>query len=137
MWARDRYGGAKPEKVGGDELELEKVAPLQPDLIMGVYSYIDEPMYEKLSIARPSRHEGDAADTWQDQTLITGRALGREKEAEEVVDRVEARFAKAREEHPEFEGRTLAYALLGEGGAHVQPRGDRSTHPAVHPPASR
>jgi iron complex transport system substrate-binding protein len=36
-----------------------------------------------------------------------------------VVDRVEARFAKARKEHPEFEGKTLAYALLGEGGANA------------------
>ncbi len=121
VWARDLYAGAKPEKVGGDELELEKVAALQPDLIMGVYSFIDEEMYEKLSQIAPTvaPTKATAADTWQDQTLITGRALGREKQAQEVVDRVEGRFAKAREEHPEFEGKTLAYALLGEGGANA------------------
>ena len=77
VWAQEALGGAKPEKVGGNELELEKIAALRPDLIMGVYSYIDEPTYEKLSEIAPTvaATRGDRSDTWQDQTLITGRAL--------------------------------------------------------------
>ena len=86
---------------------------------MGVDSFIDEETYEQLSQIAPTvaPTKATAADTWQDQTRITGRALGREKQAQEAVDRLEGHFARAREEHPEFDGKTLAYALLGEGGA--------------------
>jgi iron complex transport system substrate-binding protein len=88
---------------------------------MGVYSFIDDAMYDKLWQIAPTvaATKANASDRWQGQTLITGRALGREQQAQEVVDRVEGRFAEAREEHPEFEGKTLAYALLGEGGANT------------------
>ena len=40
-WAQEALGGATPEVVGGNELELEKIAALQPDVILGVYSFID------------------------------------------------------------------------------------------------
>jgi iron complex transport system substrate-binding protein len=113
VWAKEALGGAKPEKVGGNELELEKIAALQPDLIMGVYSYIDKPTYDKLSEIAPTvaATSGKRSDTWQDQTLITGRALGKEREAEKLVADVEAKFAQVREEHPGLEGKTLAYTL--------------------------
>jgi len=121
VWARDLLGGETPEKIGGEELDLEKIAALRPDLIMGVYSYIDEPTYEKLSQIAPTvaPTKPDAADRWQDQTLITGRALGREEQATKLVERVEERFAQVREEHPEFEGKTLAYALGFEQGGNT------------------
>jgi iron complex transport system substrate-binding protein len=112
-WAQEALGGAKPEKVGGNELELEKIAALRPDLIMGVYSYIDQATYDALSKIAPTvaATSADRSDSWQDQTLITGRALGREQQAKELVADVEAKFAQVREEHPDFEGRTLAYTL--------------------------
>jgi iron complex transport system substrate-binding protein len=50
---------------------------------------------------------------WDEQTLLVGRALGREERAQKVVDDVNAKFAAVREEHPEFEGKT---AILAYGG---------------------
>ena len=101
VWPRELHAGTKPEKVGARRARAREgrgATKSRPD---------------------GGRSKATAADTWQDQTLITGRALGREKQAQAVVYRVEGRFAKAREEHPEFEGKTLAYALLGEGGANT------------------
>ncbi len=48
---------------------------------------------------------------------MTGRALGLERWAKKLVADVEARFAEAREQHPEFEGKTaaLAYATANGG----------------------
>ena len=95
-WAQEALGGATPEVVGGNELELEKIAALQPDVILGVYSFIDRATYERLSgiaptVAPPSE---TVAATWQEQTRITGRALGMTERAEQVVADTEARFAR-------------------------------------------
>ena len=50
--------------------------------------------------------------TWQEQTRITGRALGLTDRAEQVVADTEQRFADARAANPEFAGKTLAVDLL-------------------------
>ena len=48
--------------------------------------------------------------------MLVGQALGREDQARKVVDDVEAKFAKVREEHPEFEGKTAILAYGGPDG---------------------
>jgi iron complex transport system substrate-binding protein len=121
-WAQEALGGATPEVVGGNELELEKIAALQPDVILGVYSFIDRATYERLSgiaptVAPPSE---TVAATWQEQTRITGRALGTTERAEQVVADTEARFAEARfaearAANPEFAGKTLAAGFVVGG----------------------
>jgi iron complex transport system substrate-binding protein len=116
-WAQEALGGATPEVVGGNELELEKVAALQPDVILGMYSFIDRATYERLSgiaptVAPPSE---TVAATWQEQTRITGRALGLTERAEQVVADTEARFAEARAANPEFAGKTLAAGFVVGG----------------------
>jgi iron complex transport system substrate-binding protein len=116
-WAQEALGGATPEVVGGNELELEKIAALQPDVILGVYSFIDRATYERLSgiaptVAPPSE---TVAATWQEQTRITGRALGLTERAEQVVADTEARFAEARAANPEFAGKTLAAGFVVGG----------------------
>ena len=116
-WAQEALGGATPEVVGGNELELEKIAALQPDLILGVYSFIDRTTYDRLSgiaptVAPPSE---TVAATWQEQTRITGRALGLSERAEQVVTDTEARFAEATAANPEFAGKTLAAGFVVGG----------------------
>jgi iron complex transport system substrate-binding protein len=116
-WAQEALGGATPEVVGGNELELEKSAALQPDVILGVYSFIDRATYERLigiapTVAPPSE---TVAATWQEQTRLTGRALGLTERAEQVVADTEARFAEARAANPEFAGKTLAAGFVVGG----------------------
>lgn len=47
---------------------------------------------------------------WQEMTRVMGQALGRRELAEKLIAGVEERFAKARAEHPEFEGATAIMA---------------------------
>jgi len=107
--------------VGEAEIDLEKVAALKPDLIVGVYSFIDQQTYDQLSKIAPTLAQTDAyadgATPWQEQTLLTGRALGREAQAEEVVSDVEADFTKAKADHPEFAGKTVAVDYNGVAGS--------------------
>jgi iron complex transport system substrate-binding protein len=118
-WAQEEFDGAEPKLVGGEEVNFEAVAALEPDLILGIYSFMDQDGYDLLSriaptVAQPAEYE-DGGTPWQEQTRITGRALGREERADKLVADVEARFAEARGQHPEFEGRTAAVTFATEG----------------------
>lgn len=119
-WAQQALGRADPEVVGAAELNFEQIAALQPDLILGIYSGMTEREYELLSQIAPTvAQTDDFVDfglPWQQQTQLTGRALGREEQARELVTRLEERFAQAREEHPELEGLSLALASPAEDG---------------------
>ena len=117
-WAQEQLGGAELETVGGEELDVEQIAGLQPDLILGLYAHLTEEVYTTLSqiaptVAHPST---DAEIPWQQQMLLTGRALGHEARAEEIVAGVEERYEQARSEHPEFDGMTAAFASFSPDG---------------------
>jgi iron complex transport system substrate-binding protein len=53
---------------------------------------------------------------WDQQTMLVGRALGREEHARKAVAAVNAKFAKVRSEHPEFAGKTAILAYGGPDG---------------------
>ncbi|TCJ13058.1 iron-siderophore ABC transporter substrate-binding protein [Rubrobacter taiwanensis] len=121
-WAEDEAGDADPEilNMPFGELNFERIAALEPDLILGIYSGITEDEYETLSEIAPTvAQPGDYIDfgvPWREHTLLVGRALGREERAAELVEEVERRFQAVREEHPEFEGATVAVATYAGGG---------------------
>ncbi|MDP2711501.1 MAG: iron-siderophore ABC transporter substrate-binding protein [Solirubrobacteraceae bacterium] len=120
-WAQDALGDAKPEVLPSGELNFEQIASLRPDLILGVYSGIKRSDYTRLSKLAPTVTQTDAqidyGMPWQDQLRITGRALGRSERAEELVTELEASFAKAREDHPEFDGASAVFAAFYQGFA--------------------
>ncbi|MGY1831098.1 ABC transporter substrate-binding protein [Geodermatophilus sp. SYSU D01180] len=121
-WAQEQLPDEEIPTVGGEEIDLEAVAALEPDLIVGVYSFMDEADYEQLSGIAPTLAQtdeyADGATPWQEQTLLIGRALGREDEAQQLVDDVEGRFQQAIEENPDFAGSSLAVDLTGVGSGH-------------------
>jgi len=126
-WAEDEFASAQgpvsnPEILNmlSTELNFEKIAALEPDLISGLYSGMKEGDYAKLSqiaptIARTDQHV-DYGTPWQEVTRTIGRALGRAERADEMVADVEAQFAAARQQHPGFAGKTVAVAYnAGDG----------------------
>lgn len=120
-WARDELGGAEPEVLPPTELDFERIAALEPDLILGVTSGMTQDEYDTLSEISPTVAQSDEyvdyGVPWQEATRTTGRALGRERRAEEAVSEVESRFEETRTEHPEFENATGVVALYGENGS--------------------
>jgi iron complex transport system substrate-binding protein len=97
------------------------VAALRPDLILGVYAGMTEEDYDRLSRIAPTVPDtGEHVDygmPWQEQLRLTGRALGREDRAETLAGDIEAQFARAREEHPEFGEATALFAYREESGS--------------------
>ncbi|MGY1609608.1 MULTISPECIES: ABC transporter substrate-binding protein [unclassified Geodermatophilus] len=121
-WAEDLLPAEDVPTVGGEEIDLEAVAALEPDLIVGVYSFMDQTVYDQLSGIAPTLAQtdeyADGATPWQEQTLLIGQALGREDEAQQLVDDVEGRFQEAVDENPGFADRSLAVDLTGVGSGH-------------------
>jgi iron complex transport system substrate-binding protein len=128
-WAQQQLNGQQPEMVGGNEIDIEKVAALAPDVILGVYSYMDRATYDRLSQIAPTvadPTEGVAAP-WQEQTRITARALGVPERGEQVVGDVERRFTDARDANPQLAGKNLAVALVASGEFNLLGRDDART----------
>ena len=118
-WATDELGDAEPTVLSSAELDFEAVAALEPDLIVGLSSGMTAADYELLSQIAPTVAQSadfpDYGMPWQEKTLVTGQALGRTAQAEEVVAETEALLEAAREENPEFEGATAAVSFLFDG----------------------
>lgn len=110
------------------DLNFEQIANLEPDLIVGVWSGMEEDEYKLLAeiaptIARPAKY--DAYGTpWQEHTTILGQVTGKTSEAEEIVDSLESQIAAARSDHPEWEGQTAAVAFFTAEGPGVYPSSD-------------
>ncbi len=116
-WAHDLYGEDIPEIIANtDGPSYEKIAALRPDLILGVYSGMTETQYKKLSQIAPTIADpkgfADYTVPWQDQLAITGKALGKAQEAEDLTADIDAQFAAARKAHPDFEGKSVIYGGL-------------------------
>jgi len=108
-WAQDELGGATPEVLENiDGPQFERIAALQPDLIVAVNAGLDQADYETLSEIAPTvAQPADVTATfapWDELTLQVGRAMGREQQARELVDGIKADFAAVAAAHPEFSG---------------------------------
>lgn len=111
--------GPTPQVLDANTLPVEQIAALQPDLILGVYSFIDRATYDALSkiaptVAQPTE-DGTNAATWDQQTRITGQALGRNEQAEQVIATTQQKFDDTKQQHPDFAGKKLSMAFYTEG----------------------
>lgn len=119
-WFAESAGGDDVDIInvaGGDqggEIPFERIAAVQPDVILGMGSGIDAQDYRTLSEIAPTvaPEIGDFLDPWPAITRTIGRALGRTDEAARLISETEDTIAATAAEHPEFEGRTFVVSLL-------------------------
>lgn len=121
-WAQEALGDAEPAVLNMPfgELNFETIAALQPDLIIAISAGISEEEYNTLSQIAPTvAQSSDYVNfgvPWQEQTLVIGRALGKEGLAAELVAETEALFAQARAAYPAFADATAAIASPAGSG---------------------
>lgn len=108
---------ARPQILNMSSLEPERIAALQPDLILGIYSDLTPESYATISAIAPTvgapAEYSDYGVPWQESTRIIGRALGRSERAEELVTGLQSRFDQIRGANPQFAGTELAVATFG------------------------
>ncbi|WP_244932192.1 ABC transporter substrate-binding protein [Nocardioides sp. W7] len=129
-WATDLLGDVEPEVLStADGFEYEKVAALEPDLIIGTNAGLtkkDYALFSKIAPTIPSV-EGSTQyfSSWQDQTLQISRALGREADGQALVDEVTGAYAEVAAAHPEWAGRTATFSQGApyDGELYVYPEG--------------
>ncbi|MGA8258309.1 MAG: ABC transporter substrate-binding protein, partial [Nocardioides sp.] len=115
-WAHDLLGDTEPVVLSDDDgLEFEKIAGLDPDLIIGTNAGMTKRDYELLSQIAPTVSSIPDSlpyfSPWPDQVLQVARALGREADGQELVDRVQADYARVAEFHAdEWEGKTATFS---------------------------
>ncbi|MFE2279711.1 iron-siderophore ABC transporter substrate-binding protein [Streptomyces sp. NPDC059454] len=113
-WVKDKWGDTKPEvimKNGDSGPNYEKIAALRPDLIIAVYSEVDQAAYDKLSriaptVGRTKTEKEPFSAPWQDNALQIAKALGKSDEGEKMVKDIEGKLEDAKQAHPEFADQT-------------------------------
>jgi iron complex transport system substrate-binding protein len=129
-WAQELLGDAEPEVLSlSDGFQYERIAALQPDLIIGTNAGMTEKDYELLSQIAPTvtSVEGSTQyfSSWKDQTLQIARTLGREAEGQAILDQVAADHAEVAAAHPEYADLTATFSQGGpyDGLLYVYPDG--------------
>lgn len=113
-WVKDKWGDTRPEvimKNGDSGPNYEKIAALRPDLIIAVYSEIDQAGYDKLSkiaptVGRTKAEKEPFSAPWQDNAAHIAKALGKEDEGTEMVRGIQEKLDAAKEANPGFAGQT-------------------------------
>lgn len=113
-WAQDLLT-SEPLVLGKDySLDYEVLASTNPDLIIALWSGITDKDYLKLSELAPvvAVPEGvnDFGLPWDERAILTGKALGKQAEAEKLVDEINAQFKAAT--CPEWQGKTAAIGFV-------------------------
>ncbi|MEU6313626.1 iron-siderophore ABC transporter substrate-binding protein [Streptomyces sp. NPDC047014] len=113
-WTKDKWGDTRPEVVmnnGDTGPNYEKIAALRPDLIIAVYSEIDQAAYDKLSkiaptVGRTKAEKEPFSAPWQDNALHISKALGQEAKGAELVKGIQDKMDAAKKAHPDFANQT-------------------------------
>ena len=114
-WARARLGGAQPQVLPLGEVGVESLAALKPDLIVAISAGLTREQFELYSkiaptIAAPAGFV-DYGTPWPDATRLTGQAVGKAAEAENLVTGLERRITETKARYPQLSGRTVAGVL--------------------------
>lgn len=121
-WAQAALGDAEPIVMQG-AIDIEAIAALRPDLIVGQWSGMTAHEYRLLSKIAPTvahRAEwGPYGAPWQGMLRTLGMATGRRDRAEAEIARLEARFARIRADHPDWQGASAAMVWAGSTGAYT------------------
>lgn len=130
-WARERAGSAvPPPPLDVENLDIERVAAAEPDLVLAMNSGLDRNQYDLLAGIAPTIAQppgtADYGARWDDMTRTVGRALRRDADAERLVADLTARVDAARTGLA-ADGRTGLLASAISGSLYLYPTGPAPT----------
>ena len=125
-WFRDQVenviGGDMPEITNNDDgtTNIEKIAALDPDLILAPHSGVTDVDYGRLSAIAPTVAYAESpwqSGSWQELTETVATSLGEEERGRELIGETETAMAEKAAEYPNLEGASFTYGLTFEGGS--------------------
>ncbi|CAD0217001.1 Iron(III) dicitrate-binding periplasmic protein (plasmid) [Agrobacterium fabrum] len=117
-WNEQRLDAIRPYLFEGD-IDYEAIAALRPDLILGIYSGVDDLAYKRLSSIAPTvvyRSAPWSAD-WKEQTEMVGQALGRSDEAKALIEKTASTLKAMGDSWPVLRGKTFTFGTYFPGGS--------------------
>ncbi|WP_312777536.1 ABC transporter substrate-binding protein [Corynebacterium variabile] len=114
-WKNDQLEDVERIPLSDQNVPLEEIAALEPDLIVGDLYRIPEEAYDALKGVSPVLPGIDQTADWEPQLKALGQIYGKEDQAQQVIDDDEQAFADVREELPGLEGKT-ALTVQDRGG---------------------
>lgn len=122
-WRVGAWGDFKPVVMAG-EVDIEKIASLEPDLIVSIYSSISQQEYDLLSQIAPTisvkSKQSFFSTAWDERARIIGRAVGESEKTEALISSIEQQIDDIKKSHPDWQGKTTTVANFGSsygGGA--------------------
>ncbi|MEJ6550191.1 iron-siderophore ABC transporter substrate-binding protein [Corynebacterium sp. USCH3] len=123
-WNEETYDESPEILSGGgnQDVDVEKIAALDPDLILNVKSASDQETYDQLSAIAPTISAPEGAEgytvTRDTQVDMIATALGESAKGDEINQEVDDAIARVRDDHPEWSEKTASVvAKYGEGWA--------------------
>lgn len=117
-WAQEALADHQPVVLKG-ELNIEQIASLAPDLIIGVTSGVTQEQYELLSAIAPTvmseAKYTDYSTPWQLRATTAGRAVGEAEKASLLVGTIEKQIADIVKTHPDWQGKTASVSFFYNG----------------------
>lgn len=121
-WAENALGNAKPQVMRG-EIDIEKIALLEPDLIEAQWSGMTEREYSILSKIAPTiaaeKGASDYGSSWSHMLLQLGLATDNAENARAIIKDINQKFKEIRGRFPQWEKATTAVSWAGTVGAYT------------------
>lgn len=111
----DKLDADAPQRYDdSDGAPVEKIAKLNPDLILATNSGVTKKEYKKLSKIAPVVAYPKAPWTtpWQKSLTMAGKALGRSQQAEKVLTKTKKRITAARKKYPQIVDKSVVFGFL-------------------------
>lgn len=119
-WNEERLGTTWPYLFEG-RIDYEAIAALRPDLILGIYSGIDDLAYKRLSAIAPTVTYRSApwSAGWKEQMELAGQALGRSEEAKALIEKTAFSLKAMGDSWPALRGKTFTFGTYFAGGSGI------------------
>jgi len=114
-WVHDavtKAGGTLPKQFkGGEELDIEAIAALDPDVILAPWSGVTQKQYDLLKDIAPTVAYPEKAwsTNWDQQIDIVSKALGQPEKAAELTSKIKQQLADAAASRPGYKNVTFSY----------------------------
>ncbi|WP_146360580.1 iron-siderophore ABC transporter substrate-binding protein [Arthrobacter yangruifuii] len=101
--------------TGGQDIDIDAIVALEPDLILAPNSGITQEDFDILNDLAPTVAYPEKAWNidWDEHISLIGKALGEPEAAEDAVAGIKQDLADSAAEHPEFQDKTFAYVWGG------------------------
>ncbi|MCK1797151.1 iron-siderophore ABC transporter substrate-binding protein [Streptomyces sp. XM4193] len=104
---------------GGEDIDMDAILELEPDVILAPWSGITQDQYDLLSDLAPTvAYPGLPWSTnWDEQIELIAKALGKPEKAEKLIGTIEGRLADAAKKRPEYEDVSFSYIYTNGPGS--------------------